>query len=396
VIEGLGLAPQIVCAAYWTLAVALLVVSTAATIVQPRLAARRATRKDQPPVSIILPVKLLEDGFEAAQDSALSQVYPQFEAVASSVDLESPASRRMREIFARFPNVPSRFLRSTAKFAMSPKVDNLYAPFTDAAHDAIFMKDANIVLEPDALAEHLRQLTGEVGLVCGIPYAARPENLAAHIEAAIMNGPHARMLFLASAFGQGFGVGKIMLFRRSDFLRAGGFGAISHTVGEDNAMAKAMRRIGLRTVFSHRPVRQELGQRNFLDIYNRQLRWSVIRRGDELFWFILEPIYQALPAIAAGAAAAPLANLSPVTGGGATFLLWFLCETLLSMAKGWQVSWAAPAIFLMREVVMLAVWLHAWSTDRVVWAKDRLDARAAGAEGDKNRRAAGPSPKQEG
>jgi ceramide glucosyltransferase len=28
---------------------------------------------------------------------------------------------------------------------------------------------------------------------------------------------------------------------------------------------------------------------------------------------------------------------------------------------------------------MLAVWLHAWTTSRVVWAKDTLDARAAAA-----------------
>ena len=85
----------------------------------------------------------------------------------------------------------------------------------------------------------MRQLTDEVGLVCAIPYCARLDNFAAHVEAAIINGPHARMLFLASACGQGHGVGKIMLFRRCDFLRAGGFDAIAHTVGEDNAMAKA-------------------------------------------------------------------------------------------------------------------------------------------------------------
>ncbi len=60
-----------------------------------------------------------------------------------------------------------------------------------------------MLLEPDALAQHVRQLTDEVGLVCAIPYCARLENFAAQVEAAIINGPHARMLFLASALGQG-------------------------------------------------------------------------------------------------------------------------------------------------------------------------------------------------
>jgi ceramide glucosyltransferase len=369
---------MLACGVYWAVAITLLLVSVAATIAQPWLCERRATRKDQPPVSIVLPVKLLEDGFARAQESALKQDYPRFEVIASSIDPgPAEAAAAMRALFARFPNAPSRILKSTTKFAKSPKVDNLYAPFTQAENDVIFMKDANIVLEPDALAQHLRQLTDDVGLVCAIPYAARAENLAAHVEAAIMNGPHARMLFLASALGQGYGVGKIMLFRRGDFLRAGGFEAIAHTVGEDNAMAKAMKRIGLRTVFSHRPVRQELGKRSFHDVHHRQLRWSVIRRGDELFSFLAEPICQALPAIAAAAAASPLVGLSPLTGAAATFLPWFVLETLLSFVKGWQISWAAPAIFLCREGVMLAVWLNAWVTSRVVWAKDTLDARAA-------------------
>jgi ceramide glucosyltransferase len=189
-------------------------------------------------------------------------------------------------------------------------------------------------------------------------------------------------------------VGKIMLFRRSDFLAAGGWDAISHTVGEDNALAKAMARIGKRTAFSHRPVRQELGSRAFQDVFQRQLRWSVVRRNDELVSFLAEPICQALPAFAAGALAAPLVGLAPFSGFVASLALWFSLETLLSMAKGWQLSWfsletllsmakgwqlsyAAPAVFIVREAVMFAVWVNAWMTDRVVWARDKVYARVS-------------------
>jgi ceramide glucosyltransferase len=362
---------------YWIIAVALLTLSSIATVMQPWLSERRAKNRLQPAVSVVLPVKLLEDNFEAAQESVFKQTYPQFEASASAVDAQSEASQTMRAIFARHPGVSTRFLISTARGARSPKVDNLVAPFTDATHDFIFMKDANAMLEPDDLAQHMRQLTDKVGLVCAIPYGAQAENFGADIEASILNGPHARMLYLASALGQGFGVGKIMLFRRSDFLRAGGFDAISHTVGEDNAMAKALARIGLRTVFSHRAVRQELGRRSLKDVYQRQLRWSVIRRGDALLSFLLEPFCQAFPAFIAAFLAAPLVGLTPLCGMAATLCLWYALETLLSFAKGWRVSWDAPAIFVFREAVMLAVWLHAWVTSQVVWANESFDARVA-------------------
>lgn len=367
-----------IAALYWAAAMLLLLLSSAATFAQPWIAARRATRRDQPPVSIVLPVKMIEDNFERTQESALAQHYPQFDVTVSAVDPDSPAVMKMRELFARHPHLKSRVLRSTAAFAVSPKVDNLHAPFMQAEHDVILMKDANVLLEPDALAEHMKQLTDEVGLVCAIPYCACLDNFAAHVEAAIINGPHARMLFLASALGQGHGVGKIMLFRRSDFLAAGGFDVISHTVGEDNALAKAMRRISKRPVFSHHAVRQELGLRTFADVYQRQLRWSVIRRGDELLSFVAEPICQAVPAVAAAALAAPLIGWSAPAAAAATLSLWFATETLLSFAKGWQLSWAAPAVFVAREATMLAVWANAWVTDQVVWAKDTVNARACG------------------
>jgi ceramide glucosyltransferase len=375
--EGLLLSEALIWfgAFHWVVSVLLLTLSCIATVMQPWLAERRAKNRRQPPVSIVLPVKMLEDNFESAEESAFRQNYPQFEVLASAIDTQSEASQKIREIFARHPGVATRFLASTARGAKSPKVDNLVGPFTEAANDVIFMKDANASLEPDDLSEHLRQLTGDVGLVCAIPYGAQAENFGAHIEAAILNGPHARMLYLASAFGHGFGVGKIMLFRRSDFLRAGGFGAISHTVGEDNAMAKALARIGLRTVFSHRAVRQNLGRRALKDVYQRQLRWSVIRRGDALLSFLLEPFCQASPSLIAASLAAPLIGATPLAAVTGTLCFWLASETLLSFAKGWRLSWATPAILLFREAVMLAVWLHAWITNQVVWADENFDAR---------------------
>jgi len=363
-------------ALFWAASFVVLLLSTLAALLQPWIAARRATRKDQPPVSVALPVKLLENCFERAQESAFAQKYPSFEVVASSTDPDSDAARAMRAIIARHPERSARFLRSTAKIAASPKVDNLVAPFTEAAYDTIFMKDANVVLRPDDLVEHLRQLGPGVGLVCAIPYCADTPNLAAQVEASIVNGPHARMLYLASCLGQGYGVGKIMLFRRSDFLRAGGFPAISHTVGEDNAFGHALARVGLRTVFSHKAVRQDLGRRSFAEVYQRQLRWSVIRRGEALLSFLLEPFSQAAPAIVAAAVAAPLAGSGPLQGAAATFMLWLVIESLLSFAKGWSLTWGAPLILAGREIVMLTVWLHAWTTSRVVWAQQSFGAWA--------------------
>jgi ceramide glucosyltransferase len=34
-------------------------------------------------------------------------------------------------------------------------------------------------------------------------------------------------------------------------------------------------------------------------------------------------------------------------------------------------------VFVMREALMLAIWVNAWMTDEVVWAKGKVPARVA-------------------
>jgi ceramide glucosyltransferase len=223
-----------------------------------------------------------------------------------------------------------------------------------------------------------------VGLVVGVPVAERPEGLAGHIEAFLLNG-HARLLLTASALGLGFGVGKSMLFKRSDLARAGGFESIAYTLAEDTALSRGFAALGLKTVFAHRPLRQFIGKRSLREIYQRQLRWAVIRRAHEVFTFPLEPLSSPLPAAIAAGFAARLVGLPALTAFASTLGVWFAAEILIAWIKGWEISFVSPAGFIGREILALATWLQAWTTNDVVWANGRFDvfsgARGAAPEG---------------
>ena len=220
----------------------------------------------------------------------------------------------------------------------------------------------------------VRNLTEGVGLVVAVPVAVRARNFAGRIEAFLING-HARLLLAASALGVGFGVGKTMLFRRSALAKAGGIAALSDTLAEDTAISLAFARQGLKTVFSHRTVAQETGARTFREIYERQSRWSIVRRKHERFTFPLEPLASPLPAAVAGALAAPLVSCPAWLGFFLTLLLWFTAETGFALCKGWEVSRWSPLAFLGREFLALVAWLRAFTTHNVVWAEVRFDAR---------------------
>jgi ceramide glucosyltransferase len=337
---------------------------------------RRARGEDLPPVSLVVPVKSLDPGFRRAQESLLSQSYREAELIVSAAEEDSPALATIRDILRQYKAIPTRILRSRWHFAASPKLNNLVGAFEGARHDLIFMKDSNTILAPGDLEAAVRQLTPDIGLVAAIPVAVGAENFVACVEQSTMNGAHARVLMTASLVGREVGVGKFMLFRRSDLNRAGGIAMLASTVGEDNAMGKALARLGLKTVFSHRVVRQELGERRLADVYDRQMRWAVIRRDEERTSFLMEPVTFVFPAAIAAAFAAPLAGVIPLLAAAATIAGWFAAETLLAMTKGWGVSAAAPAAFLCREILLPCVWLNAWLTNRVVWAQGTYVAKS--------------------
>ncbi len=320
---------------------------------------------------MILPVKLVNPRFEQAQRSAFRQDYPDYEILASSDDKQSPALDVVQELIENFPLRQARILQSTAHLAASPKMNNLVAPLEAARHDMIVTKDSNITFEADFMSAFMQNFTPGVGLVVAVPVAVHPENFAAQIEALWINA-HARVLLTASMLGVGFGVGKAMLFKRSDLEKLGGIDAVANTIAEDSAISKGFASLGLKTVFSHRSVAQEIGRRTLRDVYARQSRWAVIRRAMEPWSFPLEPVYSPFFAAIAGSLAAPLIGMSPALAAGISLMLWFVCEIGVAALKGWDVSVWAPLSFLGREIMSLLTWLHAWTTRDVVWANKCL------------------------
>jgi ceramide glucosyltransferase len=228
--------------------------------------------------------------------------------------------------------------------------------------------DSNILLGPGDIAAFAECLGPEVGLVSAIPIARQPVTFSAWIETSIINNYHARVLMLGNTAGLGFGLGKVMLFRRSDLVRAGGLDSLKWAVGEDMALARAMRMLGLRTVLADRLCDQVLENRSFRDVWHRQLRWMTIWRVQLPAVFVVDLLGSALPTAFAGAFAARLVGVSSAGVFAATLVGWCAIESILCAAKGWPHSWRSPLAFFARELLTPALWLRALVNNEVHWA----------------------------
>ena len=367
-----------VAAAVWTvLSLGGLALSAGFAMARPLLRRRRRRADTGEPVSVVLPIKALDTGFEIAQASVLRTLPLGSEVIVTARETASPALDTARRVFADAV-VPVEFLHSTANFAVSPKVDNLVEAIAAARNDLIFMKDSNVELPSGGVNPGIGSLTEDVGLVCAIPRAIGAKTFAAAVEAQIMNQSHGRLLLLADALGLGFGVGKIMVFRRSVLERIGGLAAVAHSVGEDSALQVAFAKIGLRTAFMPSVVTQRLGARGWRDVFDRQMRWTAVRASNTKLAFAAEPLGLCVVAALAAAIAAPLAGLHPLTGAVLCLAAWFAIETALALSEGWDVSVTAPAVMVVRDSLMLAVWSRAWFTRRVVWAGNSVPVNRIG------------------
>jgi len=361
------------CAVWWALSLFGLAGTTALALAQPRIRLRRIAPAAGLPASIIIPVKHLEPGFDAAQISVLAQAGAADEVLIACAEAASPALDAARAVLARFPQVNSRVVIGDARVAVSPKLNNLIAPMEQAAHDTIFVKDANVLLADGQFATLIRHLVPGVGLVTVATRAEAAENFPARVEAAFMNGYQARLVLAASALGMGFGLGKILLFSRAAFQRAGGIAAIAHAVAEDNAMTKAFSRVGLTTVIAGSVVRQTLGKRLLAAVWQRQLRWMICRRFDEPFAFLIEPFFAALCTALVALVAAPAFGVAPVLLAAATLGVWYALENLFLALKRWPLI--SPLAWLTREFLVPLLWARAWTTREVIWAGQRLNVR---------------------
>ena len=149
--------------------------------------------------------------------------YPKYEVLFSFQDENDEAIPVVRMIMEKYPQVSSRIIVDDRVVGVNPKVNNLMAPFEQAAYDLIWVIDATISVSPEAmgrtvdaflgtsvssaswdrdveatplLSDNVRSppQRGDVGLVHHVPFAVvYQKTWGSLIEQAFLNTTHAKM-----------------------------------------------------------------------------------------------------------------------------------------------------------------------------------------------------------
>lgn len=319
----------------------------------------------KPPVTLLRPVCGSDPFDEETLRSSFTQTYPRYEVIFCAPDEADPSVALCRRLMAQYPQVPARLLTGVDALT-NPKLANLAKGWRVAAHDWVCMTDSNLLLPSDYLTTVTGSWTEGTGLVSCPPVGIRPADLGGHLECAFLNGNQARLQLAAARLGAGFAQGKTLFWSKPSLDAAGGIAALGRHLAEDVTATRITREQGLRVSLPPRPWGQPIGHRSLRAVWDRQLRWSRVRRDGFALLFLLEPLNGALLPVGLAVAAGVLAGASPLWP--LTYLaLWYGAEIALCHAARWPLGLRGVLAMPLRDALLPALWLATFLRRGIEW-----------------------------
>lgn len=330
------------------------------------------------PISVLKPVKGLDDELEENLESFCRQTHRQYEIIVGAADADDPALAVAQRVKERHPLVAFRIISGQWPTGLNPKVRNLRKLLTRARYSAILVSDADVRVGTDYLSVMAGALEHpKVGLVSNLVVGKGEQTIGAACENLRLNGFVAATVAAAQRFLQHpVVVGKSMLFRRDALSNAGGFAATADVLAEDYLLGRAVAAAGYHVKVLGYPVFAVNRTGSITKMLQRHTRWSQIRRHIAPLAFALEPL--ASPALWlmlftvswwASGAPRPLVAAAVIAVSSCALLLEAaLCAAL----QGAPIKLSTLTLLPLSSMMGFGAWVLGWVKNTVVWRHQQL------------------------
>ena len=231
------------------------------------------------PVSILKPLKGLDDNLFDNLASFCTLDYPQYEIIFSLQDWNDPAHKVARKIKDKYSDKDISIIVERCNTGLNPKINNLLTAYKYSKYPYILISDSNVMVEDGYLKAIFRYMqNSDVGLVSNVIRGVRSRSIGSILENLHMNSfIVGSVCFLDRFLKMPCVVGKSMLMKKSDLEEIGGFEAVKDVLAEDYVIGKKMQKRGKKVILSNHlinNVNEYWGLKKFI---NRHTRWGKLR-----------------------------------------------------------------------------------------------------------------------
>jgi ceramide glucosyltransferase len=325
-----------------------------------------------PPISILKPLKGLEDNLFGNLESFCTQDYPEYEVIFSLQDENDPAYKVARKIKEKFANKPISLVIERGRYGFNPKVNNLFSAYWSSRYSMILISDSNVMVDPNYLRTIAKPMDNpQVGLVCNLIKGIGGKTLGSVFENLHLNSfILGNMCFLDKYLRVPCVVGKSMLMRKTDLEAIGGLASVKDVLAEDHFIGEKIREQGQRVVLSNYLVHNVNEYWGFQKFMNRHVRWGKMRWKIGGMKYLLEltinPVFTAC---------LPLLFFGPTEKTLTLLTLVCLMKIMGDFYLGRKLSRPMhPFLYLLspiKDLLIGLIWFVPFADDTVIWRGNR-------------------------
>lgn len=326
-----------------------------------------------PSASIFKPLHGMEPQLERNLASFFEQEYSGEHEILFCARSESdPAWQLAREIAARFPAVPARFITSGEPRYVNAKVWSLEQMLVVAKHELLVVTDSDVEVGRDYLRRVLAPFAQpRVGCVTCL-YRGKPTGgLWSRLEGLGMSVEMTSGVLIANLLeGMKFALGPTMVCRREAMAQIGGFGVFADYCSDDFLLGNLIAARGWEVVLSDYVIDHVIQNRSFAHSIAHQVRWMRSTRFSRPKGHFGTGLTFAVPF---GLLACFVATFSGHKRVGIFLLAWTIVTRIFqSVVVGGgvvrdrrAVTWAW--LYPLRDLMGLGFWAASYLSAKIVW-----------------------------
>jgi ceramide glucosyltransferase len=322
-----------------------------------------------PPVSVLKPVRGLDNSAYENFASFCRLDYPEYEILFGVVDTDDPAIPVVKKLQHDFPERTIRLLVGAPSLGTSPKMNNLCRLVREAKYEFLVINDSDVRAEADYLQDAVSPFKDpKVGVVTAFFRSITNGGFASDLDAVGVPSDSSANALVAQKFGRiDFALGWTMATTKERLKEIGGFEAMANHHSDDFTLGHKIAERGYRIELMRKPVWMVFPNEGLRQFLKHELRWSIMLRNIRPIGYIGLAMTFGLPwaVLAAVVAHSPFVS--------AAYLLAYLS---LRLAMAWTIGawgladpvvqrkiWLVP----LRDAVNFLVWVAGLFSSKVSW-----------------------------